>query len=83
MEPKSTYENTSSGNPPAKHIKTSHNFGVDIADIPDNRAFPHLHTLFDRLTQTFLNNADIGPSGSPKICGWAVKIPGSTSKRAG
>jgi len=59
-EPKNT-QNTSSGNPAAKRVKTSHNFGVDTANIPDNRAFPHLHTLFDKLSQTFINNADIGP----------------------
>src|SRR5271168_2001005 len=47
--------------PPAKRRKTLRN-GVDTpeADIPDPRAFPHLHSVFDKLKLTF-HDVDIGP----------------------
>jgi hypothetical protein len=53
--------------PPAKHQKTLHK-SVDTpdSDIPDPRAFPHHHSLFHKLKQTFCN-VDIGPRRLSKI----------------
>src|SRR5271155_2360386 len=47
--------------PPAKHRKTLRK-GIDTpeSDIPDPRAFPHLHSVFDKLKRTF-RDVDIGP----------------------
>ena len=47
--------------PPAKRRKTLCK-GVDTpeSDIPDPRAFPHLHSVFDKLERTF-RDVDIGP----------------------
>src|SRR5271154_107375 len=47
--------------PPAKRKKTLHkSVNTQDSDIPDPRAFPHLHSLFDKLKQTFCD-VDIGP----------------------